>query len=65
MTTTKMYELKVQLYELLDDGFIFPIISPWVSLVIFFNKKDGTLRLCDEYWMLNKVTIKNKYIFPR
>ena len=29
------------------------------------NKKDGTLRLCIDFRQLNKVTIKNKYHFPR
>ena len=29
------------------------------------QKKDGTTRLCIDYWELNKVTIKNKYPLPR
>jgi hypothetical protein len=29
------------------------------------KKKDGTLRLCIDFWQLNKVTIKNKYPLPR
>lgn len=29
------------------------------------TKKDHTLRLCVDYRMLNKVTIKNKYLLPR
>jgi hypothetical protein len=34
--------------------------------VLFMGKKkDGTLRLCIDYRQLNKVTIKNKYLFPR
>jgi hypothetical protein len=29
------------------------------------KKKDGTLRLCIDFWQLNKVTVKNKYPLPR
>ena len=65
MTNTEMYELKVQLQELLDKGFIRPSVSPWGAPVIFVKKKDGTLRLCIDYRMLNKVTIKNRYPLPR
>src|SRR5271156_6548145 len=46
MTTIEMYELKVQIQDLLDKGFIHPSVSPWGALVIFVKKKDGTLRLC-------------------
>ena len=31
----------------------------------FEKKKYGTLRLCIDYRQLNKVTVKNKYPFPR
>ena len=40
-------------------------MSPWGAPVLFVCKKDGSLRMCIEYWQLNKVTIKNKYSFPR
>jgi hypothetical protein len=33
--------------------------------VLFVKKKDGTLRHCIEFRNLNKVTVKNKYHFPR
>ena len=34
-------------------------------MILFVKKKDGTLRLCIDYRKLNKVTVKNKYPFPR
>ena len=33
--------------------------------MLFFNKKDGTLRLCVDYRKLNKMRVKNKYLLPR
>ena len=50
--------------ELLDKGIIRPSVAPWGALVIFVKKKDGTLCLCIDYRMLNKVTIKNIYPLP-
>ncbi|KAH9302877.1 hypothetical protein KI387_014460, partial [Taxus chinensis] len=65
MTTTELVELKAQLQELLTKGLIRPSVSPWGAPVIFVKKKDGTLRLCIDYRMLNKATIKNRYPLPR
>ena len=42
-----------------------PITSPWGASVLFEKKKDKTLRLCIDYGQLNRVTIKNRYPFPR
>ena len=42
----ELRELKEQLRELLDKGFIRPSTSPWGAPVLFVKKKDGTLRLC-------------------
>ena len=36
-------------------------MSPWGAHVLFVKKKDGTLRMCIDYWKINKVTVKNKY----
>jgi hypothetical protein len=33
--------------------------------VLLVKKKDSSMRLCDDYRQLNKVTIKNKYPLPR
>ena len=65
MAPAKLKELKEQLQELLDKGFIRPSTSPWGAPVLFVKNKDGTLRLCIDYRELNKVTIKNKYPLPR
>ncbi|XP_077222057.1 uncharacterized protein LOC143855887 [Tasmannia lanceolata] len=61
----ELEELKKQLQELLDKGFIRPSVSPWGAPVLFVKKKDGSMRLCIDYRELNNVTIKNKYPLPR
>ena len=45
MAPAESKELKAQLKDLLDKGFIRPIISPWGALVLF-EKKYGSLRMC-------------------
>ena len=60
-----MQELRVQLNELLDKGFIRSSTSPWGTPFLFAKKKDKTLRLCIDYRPLNRVTIKNRYPLPR
>ncbi|KAH0665926.1 hypothetical protein KY285_027132 [Solanum tuberosum] len=65
MAPAELKELKEQLKDLLDKGFIRPSISPRGAPVLFVKKKDGSLRMCIDYRQLNKVTIKNKCPFPR
>ncbi|KAI0507940.1 hypothetical protein KFK09_014068 [Dendrobium nobile] len=65
MAPKELSELKVQLQELEDRGFVRPSVSPWGAPVLFMKKKDGTLRMCIDYRDLNKVTIKNKYPLPQ
>ncbi|XP_055961859.1 uncharacterized protein LOC126681798 [Mercurialis annua] len=60
MAPLELKELKKQLEELLDKGFIKPSISPWGAPVLFVKKKDGSMRLCIDYRQLNKITVKNK-----
>ncbi|KAL0562065.1 hypothetical protein IC582_002515 [Cucumis melo] len=54
--SNELKELKVQLQELLDKGFIRPSVSPWGAPVCLFmkKKKDGSMRLCIDYRELNK-----------
>jgi hypothetical protein len=65
MPPAELAELKKQLKELLDKGFIRPSTSPWGCPALFVKKKDESLRLCVDYRHLNAVTIKNKYPLPR
>ena len=65
MALTELKELKEQLQELLEKGFIRPSAAPWGAPVLFMKKKDGTMRLCINYRELNQVTVRNKYPLPR
>jgi hypothetical protein len=65
MPPDELAELKIQLQDLLDKGFIRPSASPWGCPALFMKKKDNSLRLCVDYHPLNAVTIKNKYPLPR
>nr|GEX67053.1 retrotransposon protein, putative, Ty3-gypsy subclass [Tanacetum cinerariifolium] len=65
MAPIKLKELKEQLQELLDLGFICPSVSLWGAPVLFVKKKDGSKRLCIDYCDLNRVTIRNRYPLPR
>ncbi|WVZ58225.1 hypothetical protein U9M48_008513, partial [Paspalum notatum var. saurae] len=65
MAPDELKELKTQLQEQLDKGFICPSSSPWGCPALFVEKKDqGGKRLCVDYRPLNAVTVKNKYPLP-
>jgi hypothetical protein len=53
MVANQLAELKEQLQELLDKGYIHPSASPWGAPIIFVPKKDGTQRMCVDYRSLN------------
>ncbi|WVZ80533.1 hypothetical protein U9M48_028002 [Paspalum notatum var. saurae] len=65
MAPDELKELKMQLQEQLDKGFIRPSSSPSGCPALYVEKKDqGGKRLCVDYRPLNAVTIKNKYPLP-
>jgi hypothetical protein len=65
MAPTELAELKLQIADLQQKGYIRPSSSPWGAVVLFVSKKDGSMRMCIDYRSLNEVTIKNKYPRPR
>src|SRR5438105_5497430 len=64
MSQNDLEEMKVQLQELLDKGFIRPSSSSWGCPATFVDKKGQTKRLVVDYRPLNEVTVKNKYPLP-
>ena len=61
MAPVELQELRVQIQELLDKGFIRPSTSPWGAPILSAKNKGKTLRLCIDYRQLNKVMIQNRY----
>jgi hypothetical protein len=64
MFVKELQELKKQLTELQEAGYIHPSSSPWGAPILFVHKKDGSQQMCVDYRSLNDVTIKNKYPLP-
>jgi hypothetical protein len=60
----ELVELKKQIEELLEKGYIRPSNSPWAVPVLYVEKMDDTKRMHIDYKTLNEVTIENKYPLP-
>jgi hypothetical protein len=58
MPVDELKELKKQLKELQESGYIRPSLSHWGVIVLFVQKKDDFQRMCVDYRSLNDVTIK-------
>ena len=65
LSVTELDELKRQVDNLLEQGWIRPSTSPYGAPVLFIPKKDGKWRLCIDYRALNKITTKNRYPLPK
>ena len=61
MPANDLEEIKKQIKELLEKGYIRRSSSPWGAPVLLVEKKDKSLRMVVDYRALNEVTIKNKY----
>ncbi|GBG86952.1 hypothetical protein CBR_g44405 [Chara braunii] len=65
MSPGELDELRRQLKELVEKGWIRPSVSPYGSPVLFVPKKEGTLRMCIDYRGLNAIIAKNREPLPR
>ncbi|GBG90571.1 hypothetical protein CBR_g50914 [Chara braunii] len=65
MSPRELEELRKQLDELLEKGWIRPSSSPFGAPVLFIPKKEGELRMCIDYRGLNAITVKNAEPLPR
>jgi hypothetical protein len=72
MSLDELKELKKQLMELQEAGYIHPNSSSCGAPVLFVQKKDGSQTMCVDYRSLNDVNVKNKcpllrieYLFNR
>ncbi|GBG62830.1 hypothetical protein CBR_g32412 [Chara braunii] len=65
MSPRELEELRKQLDELMEKGWIRPSSSPFGAPVLFVPKKEGELRMCIDYRGLNAITVKNAEPLPR
>lgn len=64
LAPTEQTALDIFIQENLSTGRIRPSKSPYASPVFFVKKKDGSLRLVQDYRALNNITVKNRYPLP-
>lgn len=61
-----MYEeVRQHIKEMLDAGVIRESNSPFSSNLVLVRKRDGSLRICLDFRMLNSRTRKDAYMLPR
>jgi hypothetical protein len=65
MSAEELKELKKQLTELQEVGYIRLNSSPCGALVLFVQKEGGSQGMCVDYRFLNDVTAKDKCPLPR
>ncbi|KAL0177456.1 hypothetical protein M9458_026350, partial [Cirrhinus mrigala] len=58
-------EVKEYIQDLLARGWVVKSKSPYAAPVVCVRKKDGTLRLCIDYRLLNQKTVSNRHPLPR
>lgn len=64
LSFSEKQELTKQVEVLIKQGFIKTSSKPFNSPVLFVKKKDGTMRMCVDYRILNNNAVKNKFPLP-
>uniref|UniRef100_A0A0G4GGM8 Reverse transcriptase domain-containing protein n=1 Tax=Chromera velia CCMP2878 TaxID=1169474 RepID=A0A0G4GGM8_9ALVE len=64
LSYAELEEMKKQLKDYMDRGFIRPSTLPFGAPAFFVKKKDGAFRMVIDYRPLNKVTVKDTFPLP-
>lgn len=64
LSLTEKLVVNEQIDEWIEEGIVQPSASDYASPVVLVKKKDGSVRLCVDYRMLNKKVIKDRYPLP-
>lgn len=62
---SKHQSFKEELKRMLRLDIIEPSTSSWSSPLVLVTKKDGSLRVCVDYRLVNSLTVKDSYPLPR
>ena len=65
VSAAELAEVRRQLDEYLEKGWIRPSCSPYGAPIVFIRKKTGELRMTVDYQALNRQTKKDVYPLPR
>ena len=65
MSHSELAEIKKQIVQFIQMGFVLLSKSLWASPVLFVSNKEGILGFCLDYRALNRFPIKNSYPLPR
>jgi len=58
-------EIKKQVQDLMQKGWVQESLSPCVVRIILVPKKDGTWRICTDCKAINNITVNYRHLIPR